>query len=100
MKRIDLTEKIINFPSYPNKLGENRSKDPLAFGQILKDSIQKVQELQKEADAAATGLAAGDSKNIHEAMIALEKADISFRLMMQVKSKIVEAYQEIMRTQL
>ena len=99
MNRIDFNEKIVNIPSYPERLKDNSAKDPQAFGQILKDSIQRVQEVQKEADVAAKGLAAGETRNIHEAMIALEKADLSFRLMMQVKSKIVEAYQEVMRTQ-
>jgi len=44
-------------------------------------------------------LIAGESKNLHETMIAMEKADISFRLMMGVRNKIIEAYQEIMRMQ-
>ncbi len=99
MNRINITEKIGNLPSQPDKMRDNKPKDASSFGQVLKESIQKVQDLQKEADVTASGLATGETKNIHEAMIALEKADLSFRLMMQVKNKIVEAYQEVMRTQ-
>ena len=54
-------------------------------------------KLQKEAEKAASDLAVGEKKNIHETMIALEKADISFKLMMKVRDKIVKAYEEIMK---
>jgi len=55
--------------------------------------------LQSEADTSIEQLVAGNTKNLHETMIALEKADISFRLMMEVRNKIIEAYHEIMRMQ-
>jgi len=71
-----------------------------SFGAVLKESISEVNRLQQEADHAVQSLAAGQAGTLHETMIALEKADISFRLMMQVRNKILEAYQEIMRTQL
>jgi len=70
-----------------------------SFQETLKESLEKVNELQKEADEAVKKLATGEGGNIHETMLAIEKADISFRMMMQVRNKIVEAYQEIMRMQ-
>ncbi|MDO8426052.1 MAG: flagellar hook-basal body complex protein FliE [Deltaproteobacteria bacterium] len=69
------------------------------FSTVLKDSINKVNNLQVEADAAIQGLAKGETNNIHETMIAIEKANISFNLMVQVRNKLVQAYEEIMRTQ-
>lgn len=68
-----------------------------SFGETLVESLEKVNNLQLEADKAIEDLATGKSQSIHEAMLALSKADIAFRLTMQVRNKIVEAYQEIMR---
>jgi flagellar hook-basal body complex protein FliE len=73
---------------------------PGTFAAAHKDSIAEVNSMQQKADAAITALATGDNKvSLHETMIAMEQADVSFRLMMQVRNKIVEAYQEILRMQ-
>ena len=69
------------------------------FAQTLKTSIAEVNQAQISADRAAEQIAAGETKNLHGAMIKLEEADISLRLMVQVRNKAVEAYQEIMRMQ-
>jgi flagellar hook-basal body complex protein FliE len=70
-----------------------------SFANQLKEAIQKVDNLQKEADKAVSELALGGTKNMHDTMIALEKANLSLQLMLQVKDKIVSAYEEIMRMQ-
>lgn len=70
------------------------------FGKVLKDAISSVNKSQNEADAMIAGLAAGEHANIHETMIAMEKAGISFRLATKVQGKVLEAYKEIMRMQL
>jgi len=72
---------------------------PGSFASALKDSIAEVNAMQQKADASVTALATGDKVSLHETMIAVEQADVSFRLMMQVRNKIVEAYQEILRMQ-
>ena len=69
------------------------------FAEVLKSSLDEVNTLQQKADAAINALATGDKMSLHETMIAMEQADVSFRLMMQVRNKIVDAYQEIMRIQ-
>ncbi|MBM4267811.1 MAG: flagellar hook-basal body complex protein FliE [Deltaproteobacteria bacterium] len=69
------------------------------FASVLKDSISEVNRLQAKADASITALATGEATNVHETMIAMEQASVSFKLMMQVRNKIVEAYQEVMRIQ-
>lgn len=79
----------------PNTPGVPKEK----FGDVLKNAIEGIDQLQKSADQAIVKLEKDDSGNLHEAIIALEKADISFRAMMQVRNKIIEAYQEIMRMQ-
>jgi len=70
-----------------------------SFAGVLKSSLAEVNQLQQKADAAITALATGEKASLHDTMIAIEQADVSFRLMMQVRNKIVEAYQEIMRIQ-
>ena len=70
-----------------------------SFADTLSESLGKVNDLQKKADKAIEDFATGKTRNIHETMIAVNKADIAFRLTMQVRNKIVEAYQEVMRTQ-
>jgi flagellar hook-basal body complex protein FliE len=70
-----------------------------SFGDVLKDSIKKVGELEKEADQEVEKLVKMESGDVHNTMIAIEKADLSFQMMMQVRNKIISAYEEIMRIQ-
>ena len=80
--------------------GRGRSGGADSFTEFLRDSIAEVDRLQKEAGRAAEELAAGRTENIHETMIALKKAEISFKMMMQIRNKIVKAYEEVMRMQI
>ncbi len=68
-----------------------------SFGQVLKDSLAQVNALQHEADSAIQSLATGGTTTLHDTMLAVQKAELSFKLMMQVRNKIVEAYQEVLR---
>jgi flagellar hook-basal body complex protein FliE len=74
-------------------------KGGTGFGDILKDAISTVNELQKQSDREIQKLMTGESQDLHTTVIAVQKADLSFQMMMQVRNKIVQAYQEIMRTQ-
>jgi len=69
---------------------------PSSFAETLGGALQKVDNLQIEADGQAEKVAMGGG-NLHEMSLALEKADVSMRLAMKVRNKLVEAYQEIMR---
>jgi flagellar hook-basal body complex protein FliE len=69
------------------------------FSGMLRDSLEKVNEMQQQADTSIKELVAGRSKNIHETMLTIERADTSLKLMMQVRNKILDAYREIMRMQ-
>lgn len=71
-----------------------------SFGEMLAGAIDEVGKAQQQADQAVEKLQTGEARNIHEVMIALEKASISTRLMVQMRNKIVEAYQEVMRMQI
>lgn len=77
----------------------NSSVSGDSFADTLKKAVNTVDTLQKDADVKMQELATGKSNNIHETMIAAEKADIALKLMVQVRNKIIDAYQEIMRMQ-
>lgn len=70
------------------------------FGEFLQDSIVKVNSLQQEANIAMEKLASGESQNLHETLLAVEKAEISFKMMNQVRTKVIDAYREIMKMQI
>ncbi len=69
------------------------------FREMLHDAIDDIQHLQGQAEAKVAGVLENNGTDVHSAMIAVEKADLSFQLMMQVRNKIVSAYQEISRMQ-
>jgi flagellar hook-basal body complex protein FliE len=80
--------------------GADKATDGGQFASVLKDSLSEVNRLQQKADASITALATTGKTSLHDTMIAMEEASVSFKLMMQVRNKIVEAYQEVMRIQL
>lgn len=70
------------------------------FISYLNDALQEVDNLQKEAAESAQKLALGEEDYLHNTMIAYEKANLALQLTIEVRNKIVEAYQEIMRMQM
>lgn len=90
--------KALQGPVSPGRI--SAQTDGPTFADTLTSSLAKVNDLQKEADAAIKDFVSGETRNITETMIAVNKADLAFRLTMQVRNKIVEAYQEVLRTQI
>jgi flagellar hook-basal body complex protein FliE len=70
-----------------------------AFSEILGNAIDEVNNLQAQAGEEVQKAMTGEITDIHTAMIAVQKADVSFQMMMQVRNKLVSAYQEIMKLQ-
>ena len=73
--------------------------DRQSFSEMLASSIGEVNGLQKEANLAIEKLATGKSDNLHETMLAVEKAEIAFKTMNQIRTKVIDAYREVMRMQ-
>ena len=65
----------------------------------MKEAIGNVNELQKESDSKVEALATGKTDDIAGVMITAEKAEIALRAMVQVRNKIIDAYQDIMKMQ-
>ncbi len=71
------------------------------FAQVLKNSIDQVNQTQQQAEGMAANFAAGnDTANLHEVMISLQKANVSFQEMVQVRNKLVSAYHDVMNMQI
>lgn len=68
-----------------------------SFGEVLENAIKEVSDIEKEAGEESRKFMSGEVKDVHTVMIAAQKAEISFQMMMQVRNKLVNAYQEIMR---
>lgn len=76
---------------------ENSGTD---FAQELKNAIGNVNEMQVEGEKAMSDIATGSVKDLHQAAIAIDKAEISMKLMLEVRNKALNAYKEITRTQM
>lgn len=70
-----------------------------AFSQFLKEAIHEVNKQQIESDQLTTKLAKGENVDLHNVMIASQKASVSLQLAIEVRNKVIEAYQEVMRMQ-
>ena len=79
--------------------GKPQTAADVSFGQWLEESINAVSRMQKEANTAASKLATGENKDIHGTMISMQKASIAMNLMVEVRNKIISAYDEVKRMQ-
>jgi flagellar hook-basal body complex protein FliE len=69
------------------------------FSELLTDAVTQVNQLQEQARAAVTGLMTGSGVDVHQAMIATEKASMAFELALAVRNKAVQAYQQVIGMQ-
>jgi len=69
------------------------------FGETFKDFMNDVNTLQRESGRTVEKFLTGEIENVHDVMVAVEKAGISFELMMEIRNKMIEAYHEVMRMQ-
>ncbi len=70
------------------------------FEKLLKKSINDLDTAQKKGEAAMTDIATGEVKDLHQAAIAINKAESSMKFMLEVRNKAINAYKEISRTQI
>ncbi|KAF0183718.1 MAG: flagellar hook-basal body complex protein FliE [Nitrospirae bacterium] len=70
-----------------------------SFADAIKDALQEVQVVQNDAEKAIQAFANGEVKDIHTVVVAMEKADLSLQTLMQVRNKLLNAYDEISRMQ-
>ncbi|MCC6347540.1 MAG: flagellar hook-basal body complex protein FliE [Nitrospirales bacterium] len=73
--------------------------DGASFEDAIRNAMKETSEIQDEAEKAIEGFTKGEVKDIHTVVIAMEKADLSMQTLMQVRNKLLTAYEEIMRMQ-
>ncbi|HEV2398292.1 MAG TPA: flagellar hook-basal body complex protein FliE [Candidatus Sulfotelmatobacter sp.] len=78
---------------------KNAKTSEPGFREVLHSAMDDIEQLQGQAENKVAGVLEGNGSDVHSALIAVEKADLSFQLMMQVRNKIVSAYEEISRMQ-
>jgi flagellar hook-basal body complex protein FliE len=74
--------------------------DGAGFGEALRQALGQVSELQHAADSSVQEFSLGRSRDVAGTLIAVEKANLGFQLTLQIRNKLLEAYQEVLRTPL
>jgi flagellar hook-basal body complex protein FliE len=97
MKAISVGPAINSLPKPASPNLERPQSDRGSFGNMLSGAINQVEQDHHLANRSVEELALNKGKEIHRTMIEMEKAEISFKLLMQVRNKIVSAYETIMR---
>jgi len=82
--------------SPPVLAGESR-RPAEGFPAALRQAIERVEGLQRAADESTLKLLAGENEEVHQTVLAVQRAELAFQLFLEVRNKVVQAYQEIMR---
>ncbi|AJD05070.1 flagellar hook-basal body complex protein FliE [Campylobacter lari] len=91
---------INQFNNVNNKNNNNNASIGDEFSNLLKNSINDLNKTQEIAEAAMVDIATGEVKDLHQAAIAISKAESSMKFMLEVRNKAINAYKEISRTQI
>lgn len=82
--------------SLPEPPGESR-RAAGGFQAALRETIERVEGLQRTAEESTLKLLAGENEEVHQTVLAVQRAELAFQLFLEVRNKVVQAYQEIMR---
>lgn len=87
-------------PSLPQSSAGGAAQPSAKFGSLLQSFLTDVNDLQLKSDAAIKAFAAGEDTDLNKVVVAISKADLAFRYMLEVRNKLIDAYTEISRTPL
>jgi len=79
--------------------GAAHASSPVPFGDLFSDAVGQVNNLESQAQSTVSGLLSGTGVDVHQAMIATQKADMAFELALSVRNKAVQAYQQVIGMQ-
>lgn len=98
---IPITPSNFSIPSLPSigSVQPPASPGGSAFGSVLTNAISQVESFQNNADASVNKFLSGDGEELHKVALATQQADLSFQLFMQVRNKVVTAYNQVMQMQ-
>lgn len=97
MNEIKISDLNFNKQNVKQAAADKNVPEKNGFSNVMKDALGKVTSLHKEADKAIEELATGG--DVSKAVIAMEKADMSFQVMKEARNKLLSAYEEVMRMQ-
>ena len=97
--RIDPVQSIKSFEPI-TKLEKPEETGGVSFKDTIKNAIGSVNDLQNQADDMSEKLASGDLEDVHQAILAMNKAKMTFDFTVAVRNKVLEAYQEVIKTQI
>ena len=97
--RVESLSLPLKISSNPGAKVENKPDSP-TFKEMLFKALKEIEQMQVTADQLNEKLVTGQLENIHEAVIAMEKASITLQMALLFRNKVIEAYQEIMRINL
>ena len=86
-------------PLKPSGVGESKPQSGAGFGELLSNFVEQTNATQRSADNQIQDFATGKSDNVQQVVLAMAKADMSFQVFMEVRNKVVDAYNELMRLQ-
>lgn len=91
--------KLSHLQKFPltQKTVQTEQTGKVKFSDMVEDYVSEVNSLQDEADQALNDIATGKTDNVHRFAIKVSEADLSFRLMVEIRNKLVDAYNEIMK---
>jgi len=98
MKIGDILQGIPDQPEFGTLAPKETNQTGPSFGQVLSGFVNDVNDLQTEAGDAVRHFVSGESTDLHEVMVATEKAKTSLDLLMEIRNKALDAYRELMRT--
>ena len=87
-------------PEIPNQTAQPAAESPPgSFAELLGDAVQRVRDMQAESESGTRRLLAGEPVDLHRVLLVGEQAGLAMELMVAVRNKVVDAYQEVMRIQ-
>lgn len=87
----------INNLKTPGAFNQNNKENDISFSKILKNNIEKVNQLQLEYQNLNNQLVTGEIDNVHQVIAASQKAELALQFTIQIRNKVLDAYNEIMR---
>jgi flagellar hook-basal body complex protein FliE len=88
-----------SMPQAAARPAEKPAKERGSFASLIERTVNETERLQDTADGMVRSMAAGEITDVHQVMLAMNRADLSFRMMLEVRNKLLDAYQEVMRMQ-
>jgi len=91
--------KVNNLNNFQNSINP-KAKNETSFEEVLKNEIDSTNELLKEAEDAQIKIATGEVEDLAKASITIQKAEMKMKMMLEVRNKAINAYKELMKTQI